>query len=100
MFKAFLVTAALIAAATPVLAESCDGTLKRIGGDLVLGPLPNERECTCIIAKADQPRVLQACRLNKRCIVSGKMQLCTEPESRPANASTSATWSGRGGDDA
>lgn len=79
MFKAaFLVMAALIAAATPVLAESCDGTLKRIGGDLVLGPLPHEREGTCIIAKADQPRVLQACRLNKRCIVSGKMQLCTE----------------------
>jgi hypothetical protein len=70
-----MAVAAIVMAATPALADQCSGTLRRVEGDLILA---NKPEGECIIAKADEKRVLRHCLFEKHCAVSGRIQLCSD----------------------
>jgi hypothetical protein len=65
--KTIILLIVLVASATPVLADDCDGLLRRNGdGLLLLAPRGNEREGACVIAKTDEPRVLRTCKIGER----------------------------------
>ena len=82
---AMLVIALALIATVPAKAHAaskhdtdhCDGKLERDAGELLLGPSPGD-EGICRIAKTDERRVLQACRLGQRCVVSGRTELCPD----------------------
>lgn len=56
--------------------DACGGVLHRVDGDLRFGGNEGEGESICVIAKADEARVLVICSIDHPCRVTGRIKPC------------------------